>query len=102
MIGPLRGPVLIRPFPTPHEASGLCAVGLPQFKASGLAEVFDLIAWTSAPHIAASSPGPARLTSRPHRLGQRASQRDLIGRQQREIDALKREIARLNDLLHHR
>lgn len=71
MIGPLRGPVLIRPFPTPHEASGLCAVGLPQFKASGLAEVFDLIAWTSsashrgliawasAPHSATSSPGPA-------------------------------------------
>ncbi len=91
MIGPLRGPVLIRPFPTPHEASGLCAVGLPQFKASGLAEVFDLIAWTSS----ASHRGLIAWTSS-------ASQRDLIDRQQREIDALKREIARLNDLLHHR
>ncbi len=29
--------------PTPHEAYGLCAVGLAQVKASGLVEVFDLI-----------------------------------------------------------
>ena len=28
-------------YPTPHEAYGLCAVGLPQFKASGLAVAFD-------------------------------------------------------------
>jgi len=31
---------------TPHEAYGLCAVGLPQFKAAGLAVVFDLTAHT--------------------------------------------------------
>ena len=29
-----------------HEAYGLCAVGLPQFKAAGLAVVFDLTAHT--------------------------------------------------------
>ena len=28
-------------YPTPHEAYGLCAVGLPQFKAAGLAVAFD-------------------------------------------------------------
>ena len=28
-------------YPTPHEAYGLCAVGLSQFKAAGLAVVFD-------------------------------------------------------------
>ena len=28
-------------YPTPHEAYGLCAVGLPQFKAAGLAVVVD-------------------------------------------------------------
>jgi hypothetical protein len=33
-------------FPTPHEAYGLCAAGLPQFKADGLAVVFDLTAHT--------------------------------------------------------
>ena len=32
---------LIPVHPTPHEAFGLCAVGLPQFKAAGLAVVFD-------------------------------------------------------------
>ena len=31
---------------TPHEAYGLCAVGLPQVKAAGLAVVFDLTAPT--------------------------------------------------------
>ena len=33
-------------FPTPHEAYGLCAAGLPQFKAAGLAVAFDLTAHT--------------------------------------------------------
>jgi hypothetical protein len=28
-------------YPTPHEAYGLCAAGLPQFKAAGLAVAFD-------------------------------------------------------------
>ena len=27
--------------PRPHEAYGLCALGLPQFKAAGLVVVFD-------------------------------------------------------------
>ena len=38
----IRGPLIdVATFPTPHEAYGLCAVRLPQFKAAGLAVVFD-------------------------------------------------------------
>ncbi|MBQ1736988.1 MAG: hypothetical protein II040_01990, partial [Muribaculaceae bacterium] len=43
----IRGPLIdVATFPTPHEAYGLCAAGLPQFKAAGLAVVFDLTAHT--------------------------------------------------------
>ena len=46
----IRGPLIdVATFPTPHEAYGLCAAGLPQFKASGLAVVFDLTAHTFYP-----------------------------------------------------
>ncbi len=45
--GPFQGPLIdVATFPTPHEAYGLCAAGLPQFKAAGLAVVFDLTAHT--------------------------------------------------------
>ena len=33
-------------YPTPHEAYGLCAVRLPQFKAAGLAVAFGQTAHT--------------------------------------------------------
>jgi len=40
--GPLRGPSGgWHAFPRPHEAYGLCALGLPQVKAVGLGVVFD-------------------------------------------------------------
>ncbi len=40
--GPLRGPSGgWHTFPRPHEAYGLCALGLPQVKASGLGVVSD-------------------------------------------------------------
>jgi len=43
----IRGPLIdVATFPTPHEAYGLCAAGLPQVKAAGLAVVFDLTAHT--------------------------------------------------------
>ena len=43
----IRCPLIdVATFPTPHEAYGLCAAGLPQFKAAGLAVVFDLTAHT--------------------------------------------------------
>ena len=43
----IRGPLIdVATFPTPHEAYGLCAAGLPQFKAAGLVVVFDLTAHT--------------------------------------------------------
>ncbi|MBQ1738490.1 MAG: hypothetical protein II040_09680, partial [Muribaculaceae bacterium] len=46
----IRGPLIdVATFPTPHEAYGLCAAGLPQFKAAGLAVVFDLTAHTFYP-----------------------------------------------------
>ncbi len=41
MIGPHSRPTQCSRFPTPHEAYGLCAVGLPHVKAIGLAVVFD-------------------------------------------------------------
>jgi len=46
----IRGPLIdVATFPTPHEAYGLCAAGLPQVKAAGLAVVFDLTAHTFYP-----------------------------------------------------
>jgi hypothetical protein len=49
-------------FPTPHEAYGLCAAGLPQFKAAGLAVVFDLTAHTFYRVGLVQVIRPARLT----------------------------------------
>ena len=38
--------------PRPHEAYGLCALGFPQFKAAGLAVVYD----HTAPHLLSDEP----------------------------------------------
>jgi len=52
----IRGPPSDSRFPTPHEAYGLCAVGVPQVKAIGLAVVFDHATSTPLPrHFHATS-----------------------------------------------
>jgi len=59
----IRGPLIdVATFPTPHEAYGLCAAGLPQFKAAGLAVVFDLTAHTFYRVGLVQVIRPARLT----------------------------------------
>jgi hypothetical protein len=40
--GPIQGPYDSICSPRPHEVFDLCALGLPQVKASGLVQVYDL------------------------------------------------------------
>ena len=63
VIGPLRSPIrFLLAFPRPHEVSDLCALGLPQVKAAGLAVVFDLTAHTFYRVSLVQVIRPARLT----------------------------------------
>ena len=42
-----RGPVLLSPVPQATQTVGLCALGLTQVMADGLAQIFDLLAYRS-------------------------------------------------------
>ena len=53
LVALIRGPLIdVATFPTPHEAYGLCAVRLPQFKAAGLVQVIR----PARPHLLSAEP----------------------------------------------
>jgi len=46
--GPLRGPSVWNSFPQATQIYGLCALGLPQVKASGLVQTYGLLSCSPA------------------------------------------------------